>query len=103
MLPFDLMSTAEVAQEIAARLRALRLQRGWTQVEAAARSGMTLASYKRFERTGEIALASLLKIAMTFGQIDRLQALFQPPPFRSLDEAVSQTPPRVRAPRRRSP
>lgn len=100
MLSFQLMSAAEVGKELAARLRALRLQRGWTQAEAAERSGMTLASYKRFERTGEIALQSLLKVAIAFDQIDRLEAVFQPPPFRSLDEAVAPASKRVRAPRR---
>lgn len=76
MLPFEAQSPAEVATELARRLRALRLQRGWTQAEAAARSGMTLASYKRFERTGEIAFKSMLKIALAFEQLGRLEVFW---------------------------
>lgn len=103
MLPFEAQSPAEVATELARRLRTLRLQRGWTQAEAAARSGMTLASYKRFERTGEIAFKSLLKIALAFDQLGRLESLFDAPVWQSLDEALASPTKRVRAPRRRSP
>lgn len=101
MLSLALTSAAEQAQALAARVRALRLRLGWTQVEAAGRSGMTLASYKRFERTGEIALRSLLKLALVMDQVERVEALFQPPPWRSLDEAMAIEPKRQRAPRRR--
>ena len=101
MLLFELLSADEVARELASRVRALRLNRSWTQVEAAGRAGMTLASYKRFERTGEIAFKSLLKISIAFDQLAKAQTLFQQPAFQSLDEAIAVAPSRVRAPRRR--
>jgi transcriptional regulator with XRE-family HTH domain len=101
MLAFELLSAQEVANALAGRVRALRLRRGWTQVEAAARAGMTLASYKRFERTGEIAFKSLVKIAIALEQLDQFQALFVQPAYASLDEAIAATPTRVRAPRSR--
>jgi len=103
MLALELLSAEELAREMANRVRALRLARSWTQVEAAARAGMTLASYKRFERTGEIAFRSLLKIAIVLDQVAALGPLFAPPPFRSLDEAVRLPKVRKRAPRRRIP
>lgn len=102
MLPLELLSAGEAGREVANRLRALRLLRGWTQAEAAERSGMTMASYKRFERTGDIAFKSLLKVAIAFDAVQPFQALFAPPAFRSLDEAVRPLPQRQRAPRRRS-
>ena len=71
-------------------------------MEAAGRAGVTPASYKRFERTGEIALKSLLKIVIVFDQVEHLTPLFQLPTFRTLDEAVTIAPVRQRAPRRRS-
>ena len=101
MLSLELTSAAEQAQALAARVRSLRLQIGWTQIEAAARAGITLASYKRFERTGEIALRSLVKLALVMDQVAQVEALFQPPPWRSLDEAIAAPPQRQRAPRRR--
>lgn len=101
MLPFEVLSTAEIARELAGRLRRLRLSLGWTQVETASRAAMTLASYKRFERTGDIALSSLLRIAMVTGQIAKLEPLFQAPAFRTLEEAIAPASTRQRAPRRR--
>ncbi len=101
MLSFELQSAEEIAREMAQRLRALRLHRRWTQVEAAGRAGITLASYKRFERTGEVAFRSLLKVAIAFSHVDRLDPLFQPPAWQTLDEAVATPPCRKRAPRRK--
>lgn len=102
MLPLDLLSANEAAREIASRVRTLRLHHGWTQVDTAARAGMTLASYKRFERTGEIAFKSLLKIAIAFGQLTPLDTWFHLPEFATLDEALARPKARVRAPRRRT-
>lgn len=99
MLPFTALSASEITAELAARVRALRLQRGWTQVEAAARAAMSHASYKRFERTGEIALHSLVQIAIALGQASALSALFLPAPAQTLEEATRTTRPRMRAPR----
>lgn len=99
-----ILATAdEVAYALAARIRALRLQRGWTQVELAARAGMSVASYKRFEQTGAIAFESLLRAALALDRIGDFDAVFQPPPFRTLDEAVAKPPERKRAPRRAKP
>jgi transcriptional regulator with XRE-family HTH domain len=48
MLPLDLLTPGEIARLVAGRARTLRLQRGWTQQEIAARSGLTLPTYRRF-------------------------------------------------------
>jgi transcriptional regulator with XRE-family HTH domain len=69
---------------IASRARALRLHRGWTQQEAAERAGVTLATYRRFERTGSIALERLLRLAVALGAYGGLNELFAPPPAASL-------------------
>ena len=55
-------SSAEIAFELAQRLRARRLRRGWTQEEMAVRAGVKPATYVLFERTGRISLLRLLKI-----------------------------------------
>lgn len=103
MLSLDLQSPDEAARALAGRLRALRLHRGWSQTETAARAGMTFSSYKRFENTGEIALHRLLKLALVFDQLERLDQLFALPAFASLDQAVAQRPVRKRAPKRKAP
>jgi transcriptional regulator with XRE-family HTH domain len=53
-----------VSRSIAARARELRLRLGWSRAALAARSGVTVASIKRFESTGRIALERLLKLAL---------------------------------------
>ena len=86
MLPFILMSQRDLAQSIAGRVRALRLEREWTQQELAARAGLTLATYRQFERTGRISLERLLKLAVTLDAQDGVAQLFAAGPASSLAE-----------------
>ena len=91
MLPIDLQTPAEIARSLADRVRALRLQRGWTQQELAARAGLTLATYRRFERTGRIALERLLRIAAILDARGGFDQLFAPPAAQSLAELAART------------
>jgi transcriptional regulator with XRE-family HTH domain len=52
----------ETALELARRIRARRLQGGWTQGELADKVGLKRPTYVLFERTGRIALLRLLKV-----------------------------------------
>ena len=58
----SLKSAPEIAAELAGRLRARRLRRGWTQAEIARRAGLKEPTYVLFERTGRISLLRLLKV-----------------------------------------
>lgn len=86
MIPFDLRSPREVAQILAGRVKTLRLERGWTQQEIADRSGIALATYRRFERSGRISLERLLKLAVILDAQTGFDKLFSPPAARSLSE-----------------
>jgi transcriptional regulator with XRE-family HTH domain len=88
MLPLTLMTAPQLAQQVAARVRAGRLHRAWTQQELADRSGMSLSSLRRFERTGEIAFLSLVRIAIALDAVDGLGEIFPDRPG-SLDELLS--------------
>jgi transcriptional regulator with XRE-family HTH domain len=90
MLPAELQSPREIAHSIAARVRALRLERGWTQEEIAARSGIALATYRAFERTGQISLVRLMQLAVILDAQPGLKHLFALPPARSLDDLERQ-------------
>lgn len=68
------------------RVKARRLERGWTQQEIADRSGIALATYRRFERSGRISLERLLKLAVILDARASFDDLFAPPPARSLSE-----------------
>jgi transcriptional regulator with XRE-family HTH domain len=65
----------EVQTGIAARFKARRLAMNLTQRQLAARSGVTWASLKRFERQGLIALDSLLKLALVLECLDDFDRL----------------------------
>jgi transcriptional regulator with XRE-family HTH domain len=86
MLPVELQTPRELSLAMAARIRALRLERGWTQQELADRAGIAFATYRAFERAGRISLERLLKIATVLDALAGFDQLFTPPPARSLSE-----------------
>lgn len=75
-MSFILKSQQEVMQEIASRAKDMRLKQNLTQEGLALRSGVSLGSIKRFERTGEISLKSLIDIALALGCMDDFEDLF---------------------------
>jgi len=75
MLSFDLPS--EILLIIAKQARELRLEKNLTQEGLAKRSGVSLASLKRFERLGKISLESLLELALVLGVLDDFKLLFK--------------------------
>lgn len=84
-----LKTEIEVALELAARVRATRLQLGWSQDELARRSGLKPSTYRLFEQTGRIALIRLLRVLSVLNHlqdVDHLCALPDAP--RSLDELL---------------
>lgn len=91
-----MMSPSDVAREIAGRARALRLQRDLSQAGLAAAAGVSLGTLKRFERTGQIAFAALLRLAIALDATSELESWFSPPPARSIDEALARAAPRRR-------
>lgn len=82
----QLHSPRDIGQELARRAKHLRLLKGWKQATLAARSGVTLASLKRFETTGKVSLESLLRICHALGRLDEFNLLLHPPAARLLDE-----------------
>jgi transcriptional regulator with XRE-family HTH domain len=64
MLSFLPKTPMDVMQEIKTRFKARRKHLRLTQTDLAARSGVSLGSLKRFERTGQISLESLLKLGL---------------------------------------
>ena len=96
MLPIDLQTPREMALGMAERGKALRLYREWTQEETAERAGLTLATYRRFERTGNISLERLMRLATVLDARRGFDILFQVPPARSLKELERQVESRSR-------
>lgn len=89
-MSYSILSPADVALRLADRVRARRLARAWTQAELAERSGVALPTFKLFERTGQISLERLLRIAAALGALEEFGALFPLQAARSLDEIEAQ-------------
>ncbi len=99
----SIKSSAEVASELASRLRARRLGRGWTQAELARRAGIKPATYVLFERTGRIALVRLLKVLEVLDLLDEFDGLARQDDLAGLTLEEVTRPQRKRGSRRRSP
>lgn len=80
----------EVAKDIALREKKMRKGRGLTQRELSGRAGVSLASLKRFEQTGEISFVSLIKIADVLGERAVLEKLFAVREYRSIQEVIDE-------------
>ncbi|HDZ11497.1 MAG TPA: XRE family transcriptional regulator, partial [Bacteroidetes bacterium] len=75
--PYQLETPEETARELAAKVRKVRLARKWKQSTLADRAGVSLASLRRFEQTGQISLKNLLLLAFALGRLDNFASLFQ--------------------------
>jgi transcriptional regulator with XRE-family HTH domain len=95
---FSLETPEQARTKLAMRARELRLSKGLKQVTLAERSGVSLASLRRFESTGKVSLDNLLKIAFTLHRLDDFNAIFQKPRANSLAEleAMEERPKRKR-------
>lgn len=80
----------EINKEIAGNVRLLRKRKKITQNELAKKSGVSFASIKRFEQTGEISLQSLTKIAIALNVEEELETLFTSVPFSSIEEIINE-------------
>jgi transcriptional regulator with XRE-family HTH domain len=83
---FSLETPEQVSRKLAARVKALRLAQGWKQITLAERSGVSLASLRRFEESGRVSLQSLLDLVFALNRLDDFDALLQPPRAASLAE-----------------
>lgn len=63
-------------QDIARAAKAGRLAFNLTQMGLALRSGVSLGTIKKFERSGTISLKSLLNMAMALGATREFESLF---------------------------
>jgi transcriptional regulator with XRE-family HTH domain len=66
-----------VLKNTAVKVRALRKQNKYSQLELADRSGVSLGSLKRFESTGLISLDSFLKLLHILDRLEEFDAILQ--------------------------
>lgn len=74
---------------VAQRVKQRRLEKGWTQKILAAKAGVSLPSYRRFESSGEISLRSLVMLAFALDMTDEFETLFGSKTYQSINDIVN--------------
>ena len=74
---------------MAERLQKIRKRRKISQKDLSSRAGVSYGSLKRFERSGEISLESLCKLAIALGVEEELEQLFADVPPQSIEEVIN--------------
>ncbi|WP_112309837.1 helix-turn-helix domain-containing protein [Pseudogemmobacter bohemicus] len=91
-----LKTAAEMQADVAAAARVRRIALNITQEDLSARSGVAIATLRRFEAGGPATLATVLAVAESLGALVAFSDLFPLPTANSLDElAVRQVRKRV--------
>jgi len=70
------------------KVRKRRKEQGLTQKGLSQKADVSLGSIKRFESTGEIALKSLIKIAIALGCEEDFDSLFSRKKYTNLEDLI---------------
>ncbi|WP_200859592.1 XRE family transcriptional regulator [Sphingobacterium paucimobilis] len=86
------MSTSKAQKKIADHVRDRRLVLELTQDGLSQRSGVPLATLRKFEQKGIISLESLLKILVVVGGLEDIIVALEPdkPTFTSIDDVLKE-------------
>lgn len=99
-----LMSSAEIAAELGARLRRRRLQLRITQQELAARAGVSVGTVKNLEtKSSASALDTVIRVGQALGLAEHFDPLFAIQAKSIAQMARTAEAPRKRARRKRLP
>lgn len=88
MISLDTLTANDMLRDVAARVRQRRLELNYTQEGLAARAGLKLPTYRKFEQTGSIAFEKLLMIAFALDCLRDFESLFATRKYESIDEAI---------------
>jgi len=75
----SLKTEPDVLREVAESLRTHRLALGWRQKDLAVKSGVAIATLRRFERTGQVGFLGFAKLLVTLGLADQFLAGLKQP------------------------
>lgn len=78
----------DICIEIANNVKALRLKNDLTQAGLASRADVKLATYRKFERTGEISLSNLTRVAFALNATAEFLNLFKISSYQTLEEVI---------------
>jgi transcriptional regulator with XRE-family HTH domain len=83
----SLKTEADLLRSVADSVRQHRLAQGLRQADLAEKTGVSIATLRRFERTGHIGFLGLARLLTTLGLADAFIAAFQ---------RVPETPPSIK-------
>ncbi len=86
MKNYSRQTPEDAAEALAERMRRIRLAKGWKQTTLADRSGVSMASLRRFESSGRVSLQNLLKLAFALNRIADFDFVFEAPRATSMAE-----------------
>ena len=98
-LSLKLLSPAEIANELAGRVRRRRLEANLTQAGLASRAQVSLGTLKLFERSGKASIEFLIMVAFALNAENEFEQLFPPQPRRSIGDIIEK-PARLRGRRK---
>ena len=89
-LPLEFVTYYEKQLEIAKRFVVIRKNKKVSQQRLSVISGVSYASIRRFETTGEISLSSLVKLALALQLYDDLDNLFRSrQTYKTIEEVIN--------------
>jgi transcriptional regulator with XRE-family HTH domain len=92
IIQLNMPSTTEVCLSVAMRVKQRRLELNLTQQGLAMRADVNIETYRRFERTGEIAFLNLAKIAFALDALNDFDLLFSQKKYERIEDIIlSQT------------
>lgn len=80
----------EINMKVAEHAKNLRKRKGITQKRLSELTGVSYASIKRFEETGNINFISLTKIAVELDAVEGIKSLFTNIPYKSIQEVINE-------------
>ncbi len=89
-MQYILDAPSDIAVKLANRMRSVRKRRKITQKQLAARSNVSYATLRKFEKTGQISLESFIKLCMELGLTGELDNLFTTPVYNSIEEVINE-------------
>lgn len=73
---FEFMTSTEITKSIAKKIKLIRKKQFKTQEIFAKHIGMSLGSYARFEKTGQISFKGFIEILKGVQRVDEISDLF---------------------------
>lgn len=86
MYSFGQISSGELMQQLAERLKARRLEKGLSRQALAEISGVPAPTIARFEQQYAISMRQYINLAIALGYAEQMQVLMKEPIYKTMEE-----------------